>query len=139
MSLQGGESGASGSAGFSVSAHKSVEVPVTVVKEKEVSVIPVEEVKTVHKNVYGEAKYEASNEIAPVAKAGVEATANVNVNAQHGFAKEVSKWKRPYYSTPIIPTVFFQTLFSSLLGSPQRSYTPPMWLPPLNYNYKQVR
>lgn len=88
-SVLGGESGASGSAGFSVSAHKSVEVPVTVVKEKEVSVIPVEEVKTVHKNVYGEAKYEASNEIAPVAKAGVEATANVNVNAQHGFAKEV--------------------------------------------------
>ncbi|XP_022828337.1 glycine, alanine and asparagine-rich protein isoform X2 [Spodoptera litura] len=88
-SVLGGESGASGSAGFSVSAHKSVEVPVTVVKETEVSVIPVEEVKTVHKNVYGETKYEASNEITPVAKAGVEATANVNVNAQQGFAKEV--------------------------------------------------
>ncbi|KAH9630156.1 hypothetical protein HF086_004862 [Spodoptera exigua] len=88
-SVLGGESGTSGSAGFSVSAHKSVEVPVTVVKETEISVIPVEEVKTVHKKVYGEAKYEASNEITPVAKAGVEATANVNVNAQPEFVKEV--------------------------------------------------
>ncbi|KAF9823809.1 hypothetical protein SFRURICE_010036 [Spodoptera frugiperda] len=98
----GGESGASGSAGFSVSAHKSVEVPVTVVKEKEVSVIPVEEVKTVHKNVYGEAKYEASNEIAPVAKAGVEATANVNVNAQHGFEKEFLSTKVHVEPTEVV-------------------------------------
>nr|ARD71209.1 acetyltransferase [Spodoptera exigua] len=137
-SVLGGESGASGSAGFSVSAHKSVEVPVTVVKETEISVIPVEEVKTVHKKVYGEAKYEASNEITPVAKAGVEATANVNVNAQPEFVKEVSNWNRPIYSAPIIPPVFFQSIFSSLFGSPQRSYPPPMWLPPLSYNFKQV-
>ncbi|KAJ8716596.1 hypothetical protein PYW07_003223 [Mythimna separata] len=87
----GGESGVSGSSGFSISAHKSIGVPTTVVKETEISVVPVEEVKTVHKSVYGEAKLESANEITPSAHAGVEANvnANVNVNAQPGFVKEV--------------------------------------------------
>ncbi|KAJ8723368.1 hypothetical protein PYW08_003280 [Mythimna loreyi] len=87
----GGESGVSGSSGFSISAHKSIGVPITVVKETEVSVVPVEEVKTVHKNVYGEAKLESANEITPSAHAGVEANvnANVNVNAQPEVVKEV--------------------------------------------------
>nr|XP_049703409.1 homeotic protein female sterile isoform X3 [Helicoverpa armigera] len=80
-SVLGGETDVSGASGFSVSAHKSVGVPLTVVKETEVSVVPVEEVKSVHKKVYGEAKFESANEITPVANAGVEATAHVNVNA----------------------------------------------------------
>lgn len=140
LSLQGGESGVSGSSGFSIEAHKSIGVPTTVVKE--VSIVPVEEVKTVHKNVHEEVKYEATNEIAPSANAGVEANVNahVNVNAQPGFVKEVSTWKGPHYQTNEIPQFDFQGFMSSLFRSPQESYSPPMWAPPPQYNYiQQVR
>ena len=140
--MQGGESGVSGSSGFEISAHKSIGVPTTVVKETEVSVVPVEEVKTVHKNVYGEAKFEAANEITSNANAGAEANVNahVNVNAQPQFVKEVSTWKGPHYHTRKIAPFDFQDFMSSLFRSPQSSYSPPMWAPPPQYNYiQQVR
>lgn len=107
-----------------------------------VSVVPVEEVKTVQKGVYGEAKLESANEITPSTSAGVEANVNahVNVNAQPGFVKEVSKWKGPHYHTHKIQPFLFQDIMSSLFRSPQRSYSPPMWLPRPQYNYvQQVR
>nr|AIN34702.1 fatty alcohol acetyltransferase [Agrotis segetum] len=134
-SVLGGESDVSGSSGFSIEAHKSIGVPTTVVKETKVSIVPVEEVK----NVQGEAKFEATNEIAPSANAGAEGNINayVNVNAKPEIVKEVSTWKGPYYHTSKIPPFDFQDFMSSLFRSPQGSYSPPMWAPPPQYNYIQ--
>nr|XP_021197024.2 uncharacterized protein LOC110381140 isoform X1 [Helicoverpa armigera] len=139
-SVLGGETDVSGASGFSVSAHKSVGVPLTVVKETEVSVVPVEEVKSVHKKVYGEAKFESANEITPVANAGVEATAHVNVNAdvKPVIVKEVSKWKGPHYRTHKIPQVYFPDIMRAFFRIPQRSYVQPMWLRPQTYYAHQV-
>lgn len=134
LSLQGGESGVSGSSGFSISAHKSVGVPTTVVKETEVSVIPV---KSVHAAVQGESKLEAANEITSSANADLEANAHVNVNAQPEIVKEVSTWEGPHFYRRKIPQFRFQDIISSLFRSPQRSYRPPIRVPPPQYNYIQ--
>lgn len=141
--MQGGESGASGSTGFSISAHKSIGIPTTVVKETEVSLVPVEEVKKEHKKVYSQANFEASNEITPGANVGVEANANFNANANLqpvSYVKEVSKWRGPQYRTRNFSPIDFQDVMSSLFRIPQGKYNQPMWLIPQHYNYvHQVR
>ncbi|KAG6447724.1 hypothetical protein O3G_MSEX005151 [Manduca sexta] len=90
-----GETNVHGSAGITYSGTKSLAVPSTIVKETEVSVVPVENVK--HKEIHKEYNVDAFNEITPVAAAGVEAnvgaSVNLNANAQPtAVVKEVSKW-----------------------------------------------
>ncbi|KAG6447725.1 hypothetical protein O3G_MSEX005151 [Manduca sexta] len=79
-----GETNVHGSAGITYSGTKSLAVPSTIVKETEVSVVPVENVK--HKEIHKEYNVDAFNEITPVAAAGVEAnvgaSVNLNANAQ---------------------------------------------------------
>ncbi|XP_030022738.2 uncharacterized protein LOC115441947 isoform X2 [Manduca sexta] len=79
-----GETNVHGSAGITYSGTKSLAVPSTIVKETEVSVVPVENVK--HKKIHKEYNVDAFNEITPVAAAGVEAnvgaSVNLNANAQ---------------------------------------------------------
>lgn len=82
--LQGGESSVSGSSGFKFSGTKSYEIPTAVIKETEVSVVPIEQ-KHEHK-VHTEFKLDTANEITHS-----EPNVDVKVNAQPVvIVKEVS-------------------------------------------------
>lgn len=88
--MQGGQSSATGSIGYKV---QSFGVPATVIKETEVSVVPVENKPTYteNKKVHKEVNFEVDNEINPLPlNSAAEAHVDIKAEVPKALVKEVS-------------------------------------------------